>query len=151
MTAVRVLVVALNVAAGVLMGLAVHTIIGPDLSDPPRGPLGDALLLAFHVGPCAALAGLAVASPRIGSRVLPLTLVAITLLTDIPGILVAQWEAANRPDGFAPAHGIFTFAAVAAQYLVVVVAWVAVLGGWLWRRTRERRSGRNESWRRESR
>jgi hypothetical protein len=134
MTALRVLVVALNLAGGVLMGLAVRTILGPDLSDPPRGPISDALWLSFHVGPCAALAGLAVASARIGSRVLPLTLVAVTLATVVPGVLVARYEAANPPGGFSPAYGIFTFVAVCAQYLAVLIAWAAVLGGWLWRR-----------------
>jgi hypothetical protein len=139
MTIVRILVVALNVAGGVLMGLAVHRIMGPHLGNPARGPAVDALWLAFAVGPCAALAGLAVASRRIGSRALPLTLLAVTLVTAGPGVLMmAQYEAADRPATFPEVYGVFAFLVVCAQYLVVVIAWVAVLGGWLWRRSRSR-------------
>jgi hypothetical protein len=137
MTAVRILVVALNVAGGVLMGLAVHTLMGPDLGIPPRGPVANALWLAFHIGPCAALAGLAVASAKIGSQVLPITLVPVTLAVIGPGVLVARYEAAEPAEGDL-LHGILTLLAVCVQYLVVIAAWASVLGGWLWRRSQQR-------------
>src|SRR5262245_59174031 len=136
MTAVRLFVVALNLVAGALMGMAVHTIMGPGPIAPAREPWQDALWLAFHIGPCAMLAGLAVASRWVGSRALPFTLIAVTLAVAIPGLLVAQFEADSRPDGFAPMYGAFTFGIVCVQYVVVLVTGVGVGIGWVRRRVR---------------
>ena len=136
MTALRFFVVALNLIAGVVMGLTVSTIMGPGPIAPPRDPGFDALWIAFHVGPCALLAGLAVASRWVGTRALPLTLIAVTLTIAIPGLLVAHFEADNRPDGLAPMHGVFTFVSVCLQYVMVLATCTAVAAGWFRRRMR---------------
>jgi hypothetical protein len=139
MTAVRAIVVALNLVAGVLIGMAVVTIIGPDLGFPPRGRVFDILWVAFHIGPCNVLSALAVGSRWIGSKVLPVTLVAVTLVTAVPCVLVAQNEAATPSEGFSPLYGALTFAAVCVQYLVVLVTAAFIGIGWLWRRSRSPR------------
>jgi hypothetical protein len=125
----RFVVVALNLIAGVLMGVSVLTVVGPDSGTPRRGPGFTALWLAFHVGPLAALAALALVSRRLGFPRLPRTLVAVTVAVAGPGVLMARSDAAAPPD-HSPGHGVLTFLVVCVQYLVVGAVWIGVFGTW---------------------
>jgi len=99
------------------MGIAIHRILGPDLSFPPRGWWFDVKWITFHTGPYLVLAMMAMRAGS-GDRWVPFAIANAGAAIMIPGLMVA-WNEVESEARQSRLYGIQSFAAVLLQYLAV--------------------------------